>query len=232
MANRKAVILFSGGLDSTTLLAIAKNQEFDLYTLTFNYGQRHAVESLAAEKIAKVYNVKKELVYPMDFQLIGGSSLVDVSMEIPKDRSEDDISHGIPDTYVPARNMIFLSIAAGWAEVIGADDIFIGVNAIDYSGYPDCRPEFIKAFQKMVNLGTAAGSDGGRTLSIHTPLMKMSKGEIIKTGTELGVDYGMTHSCYDPGETGLACGSCDSCLLRMKGFQDAGVPDPTKYQGK
>lgn len=229
MEQKQAVILFSGGLDSTTLLAIARNQGFELNTLTFNYGQRHVVESQAAERIAKAYRVKRTLVFPMDFQLIGGSSLVDSSMEIPHDRSDIEISTGIPDTYVPARNMIFLSIAAGWAEVIGADDIFIGVNAIDYSGYPDCRPEFINAFQKMVNLGTAAGSDRGRTLKIHTPLMKLSKGEIISEGVALGVDYSMTHSCYDPNADGLACGFCDSCLLRKKGFAEAGVADPTRY---
>jgi 7-cyano-7-deazaguanine synthase len=227
-ANKKAVVLSSGGLDSTTVMAIAKSEGYEIYSLSFRYGQRHAQELVAAGKIANRFNVKEHLVISIDFRKIGGSALTD-EMSVPKDRTTEEMEKEIPVTYVPARNTIFLSLALGWAEVLEADTIFIGVNAIDYSGYPDCRPEFIKAFEHMANLATKAGVEGKMKITVRTPLINMTKAEIILKGVALGVDYSMTHSCYDPSPAGLACGSCDSCLLRKKGFLAAGIPDPTKY---
>lgn len=223
----KAVVLLSGGLDSTTTLAIARAEGFEPYTISFRYGQRHDIELGAAEKVSSSFEAKKHIVVNLDMRQIGGSALTS-EISVPKGRSSEEISREIPVTYVPARNTIFLSIALGWAEAIGANDIFIGVNALDYSGYPDCRPEFIEAFEKMANLGTKAGVEG-KTFRIHTPLIRMTKADIIKKGIELGVDYSMTHSCYDPTPEGLPCGECDSCLLRKKGFAEAGTTDPLRY---
>jgi len=225
---KKAVVLSSGGLDSTTVLAMAKSQGYELYSLSFSYGQRHDVELQAAEKVAAAMGVKRHLVSRVDLKPIGGSALTD-DIAVPKDRGESHMADAIPVTYVPARNTIFLSYALAWAEVLGVWDIFIGVNAIDYSGYPDCRPEYIQAFETMANLATQAGVEGKGRFRIHTPLIDMTKAQIIQAGTALGVDYGMTHSCYDPFPPGLACGSCDSCILRRNGFAAAGVPDPTRY---
>jgi 7-cyano-7-deazaguanine synthase len=225
---KKAVVLSSGGLDSTTAMAIAKSEGFEIYSLSFSYGQRHSIELEAAKKVATALNAKKHLVIDIDMKLIGGSALTD-SIDVPKDRDESQMTADIPVTYVPARNTIFLSYALAWAEVIGAEDIFIGVNAIDYSGYPDCRPEFIQAFEKLANLATKVGVQGTATIKIQTPLINMTKAQIIKKGSELCIDYGMTLSCYDPTADSLACGHCDSCILRKKGFKEAGVPDPTHY---
>jgi 7-cyano-7-deazaguanine synthase len=222
---KKAVVLLSGGLDSTTAMAIAQSEGYDLYGLTFRYGQRHSSELEAAGRVAGAFRAKKHLVIDMDLRPIGGSALTD-NIEVPKGRSEREMQEEIPVTYVPARNTIFLSYAMAWAEVLGASDIFIGVNAVDYSGYPDCRPEFIEAFERMANMATKAGIEGLTQLKIRTPLISMTKAEIIKKGLELGVDYGMTHSCYDPSPEGNACGRCDSCLIRKKGFAEAGIPDP------
>lgn len=225
--NKKAVILFSGGLDSTTVLAIAKKEGYSCYCLSFQYGQKQTVELEKARQAAIENQVEKHLVLTLDLDKIGGSALTD-SIEVPKDRDLEVDDKEIPVTYVPARNTIFLSHAVAWAEVLGATDIFIGINAVDYSGYPDCRPEFLEAFTNMANLGTRAGVEGNGRFSIHAPLLKMSKAEIIKTGIALDVDYGKTHSCYDPvGEK--ACGRCDACVLRMRGFIEAGVADPTDY---
>lgn len=221
---KKAVILLSGGLDSATCCAIAKDKSFDIYAMSFRYGQRHSVELEASKRIAQTFNVKAHQIVDIDLRIFGGSSLTD-NLDVPKNRIE---AEDIPNTYVPARNTIFLSYAIAWAEVLKSSDIFIGVNAVDYSGYPDCRPEFIEAYSKMANLATKEGVEGNK-LSIHTPLIDISKAEIIKKGISLGVDYSITHSCYDPSEGGLACGKCDSCILRKKGFNEAGVPDPTKY---
>jgi len=223
--NKKAVVLTSGGLDSTTVMAIAKAEGYEIYSLSFRYGQRHALELEAARRVAKTLGVRKHLVIDIDLTPIGGSALTD-NIEVPKARSEGEMRGKIPITYVPARNTIFLSYALAWAEVLGASDIFIGVNAVDYSGYPDCRPEYIEAFERMANLGTKAGVEGKTRMKIKTPLIHMTKGEIIRKGIELGVDYSMTHSCYDPSPEGRACGQCDSCLLRKKGFAEAGVHDP------
>ncbi len=229
MPDRPAIILTSGGLDSTTCLAIAKaDAYFPLYSLTFDYGQRHRYELQAAARIAKVFNVKEHLVIKLDLRQFGHSALTD-KIDVPKDRSESAMSAEIPVTYVPARNTIFLSYALAWAEVLKVNDVFIGVNAIDYSGYPDCRPEFISAFEKMANLATKFATTG-HPFKIHTPLIHRSKAQIIRRGDKLGVDYSLTHSCYDPDEKGRACGRCDSCLLRKKGFVEAGVADPTVYQ--
>jgi 7-cyano-7-deazaguanine synthase len=228
MKNRKAVVLSSGGLDSTTAMAIAKSEGYEVYSLSFSYGQRHSVELEAAKRVAENLGAIKHLVIDIDLKLIGGSALTD-DIEVPKDRNESEMTEEIPVTYVPARNTIFLSYALGWAEVIGASDIFIGVNAVDYSGYPDCRPEFIAAFETLANLATKVGVEGTSKIKIRTPLIHLSKAEIIRRGIELGVDYGITLSCYDPSIDGGACGHCDSCLLRKKGFVEAGVPDPTKY---
>lgn len=225
---KKAVILLSGGLDSTTVLAIARHAGFSCYCLSFAYGQRQDIELERARAIASRAGVVQHLVLRLDLARIGGSALTS-DLAVPKHRCATELSSTIPITYVPGRNTIFLSHAAAWAEVIGAGDIFIGVNALDYSGYPDCRPEFIAAFAQAINLGSKAGSEG-RKFTIQTPLMRLSKSEIIRKGLELGVDYAQTHSCYDPDETGRACGGCDSCLLRLKGFMEAGVADPVSYK--
>jgi 7-cyano-7-deazaguanine synthase len=225
---KKAIVLSSGGLDSTTVMAIARARGHDIYSLSFRYGQRHSVELEAAQKVAKSLGAKEHLVIDIDMAKIGGSALTD-DIEVPKARSEQDMQKEIPVTYVPARNTVFLSYALAWAEVLEASDIFIGVNAIDYSGYPDCRPEYIESFERMANLATKAGVEGITRVKIHTPIIEMTKAQIIQKGIELGVDYAMTHSCYDPSMEGKACGQCDSCLLRKKGFSDAGVADPTEY---
>ena len=225
----KAVVLSSGGIDSTTALALTKAEGFGLYSLSFDYGQRHRYELEAASRVAAFFDVEKHLVVRMDMTAIGGSALTS-DLQVPKGRDSDDMSADIPITYVPARNTIFLSYAMAWAEVIAASRIVIGVNAVDYSGYPDCRPEYIEAFQKMANLATRSAVQEGLEITIHTPLIHMTKAQIIQAGTSIGVDYGLTHSCYDPSPEGLACGKCDSCILRMKGFQEAGVKDPTRYQ--
>ncbi len=224
---KPAVVLLSGGIDSTTTLAIARAEGYEPCALSFDYGQRHQIELDAAHRIADSLGAKKHRVARIDLRVFGGSALTD-DVNVPKKRSETEIGHGIPITYVPARNTIFLAYALAWAEVIRASDIFIGVNAIDYSGYPDCRPEFIEAFENLANLGTKAGVEG-RRFQIHTPLIKFSKAEIIRKAVELGVDLSLTHSCYDPSPEGLACGECDSCLLRLKGFRDAGIKDPIHY---
>jgi 7-cyano-7-deazaguanine synthase len=225
---KKAVVLSSGGLDSTTVMAMAKNEGYRIYSLSFSYGQRHCIELEAAKKVAEIIGAEEHLVLNLDLNKIGASALTD-RIDVPKNRNEDLLSKNIPVTYVPARNTIFLSHALAWAEVIMSQVIFIGVNAVDYSGYPDCRPEYIEAFEKMANLATKAGVNGISEIKIETPLLYMSKAQIIKTGVELDVDYSLTHSCYDPNSEGVACGQCDSCLLRKKGFEEAGVKDPTKY---
>jgi len=221
--DRRAVILVSGGLDSTTVLAMARSQGYACYTLSFDYGQRHRAELLAAERVSASLGDVEHKVVKLNLDSIGGSALTDTDIAVPEEETE-----GIPITYVPARNTVFLSIALGWAEVLEANDIFIGVNAVDYSGYPDCRPQYIAAFEAMANLATRAGVEGHK-LTIHTPLMDMGKGEIIAAGIQLGVDYAETVSCYQATEEGLACGRCDSCRLRRQGFLDAGVEDPTRY---
>lgn len=219
----RAVILVSGGLDSTTVLAMARAQGYACYTLSFDYGQRHRAELLAADRVSASLGDVEHKVVKLNLDSIGGSALTDLAIAVPEEETE-----GIPVTYVPARNTVFLSIALGWAEVLGARDIFIGVNAVDYSGYPDCRPEYIAAFETMANLATRAGVEGSKT-TIHTPLMDMGKGDIIRAGLELRVDYSLTVSCYQATDEGLACGVCDSCRLRRQGFLDAGVADPTRY---
>ena len=224
----KAVVLLSGGLDSTTTLAIAKRAGFDLFALTFDYGQRHHIEVDRAQDIAKHFAVVDHQIVKIDLRQFGGSALTD-SIEVPTDRDQKEMGLEIPVTYVPARNTIFLSFCLAYAEVKEANDIFIGVNAIDYSGYPDCRPEFITAFETLANLATKAGVEGKNRMKIHTPLIKLNKGEIIQKGLQLGVDFAMTHSCYNPGEEGKSCGVCDSCQLRLKGFQEAGLEDPIEY---
>ena len=225
---KKAVVLLSGGIDSTTAMTIAKHEGFEIYSLSFSYGQRHAFELKAAQKVADAIGVAEHLVINVDIEKIGGSSLTD-DIDVPKDRDEISMSREIPVTYVPARNTIFLSYALAWAEVLESSDIFIGVNVIDYSGYPDCRPEYTEAFERMANLATKAGVEGITKIRIRTPLIHLTKAQIIKKGVELGIDYSLTHSCYDPSSQGLACGRCDSCFLRKKGFKEAGIPDPTKY---
>jgi 7-cyano-7-deazaguanine synthase len=224
---RPAVVLLSGGLDSATTLAIAIAQRYEAYALSFDYGQRHQIETEAARRVANSLGAKEHRIARIDLRVFGGSALTD-DVDVPKQRAEKEIASGIPVTYVPARNTIFLAYALAWAEVIPANGIFIGVNAIDYSGYPDCRPEFIQAFEKLANLGTKAGIEG-RCFQIHTPLIKLSKADIIHKAVELGVDVSLTHSCYDPTPEGLACGECDSCLLRLKGFRKAGIADPIRY---
>ena len=223
---KKAVLLLSGGLDSATVLAMAKAQGYECYALSFDYGQKHNAELKAARKVADVLGTAEHQILHLDLNVFGGSALTDASIEVPVNQDEDS---GIPVTYVPARNTIFLSMAMAWAEVLQADDIFIGVNAVDYSGYPDCRPEFIKAYEKMANLATKAGVEGHH-LQIHTPLIDMTKAQIIQAGIERGVDYSLTVSCYAADKQGKACGKCDSCRLRSKGFEDAGVEDPTIYR--
>ena len=225
---KKAVVLSSGGIDSTTVMAMAKHEGFEIHSLSFSYGQRHAVELEAAQKVADALGAAEHLVINMDLKKIGGSSLTD-DMDVPKTRDKHAMSHDIPVTYVPARNTIFLSFALAWAEVLESSDIFIGVNAIDYSGYPDCRPEYIDAFERMANLATKSGVEGMTKIKIRTPVIRLTKAQIIKKGIELGIDYSVTHSCYDPSPQGLACGRCDSCFLRKKGFKEAGVDDPTRY---
>jgi 7-cyano-7-deazaguanine synthase len=225
---KKAVVLSSGGLDSTTVLAMAADQGFEIYSLSFAYGQRHDFELQAAQKVAAAMGIERHLIARVDLGSVGGSALTD-DIAVPKSRSESRMADEIPVTYVPARNTIFLSYALAWAEVLGAWDIFIGVNAVDYSGYPDCRPEYIQAFETMANLATKAAVEGRGRMRIHTPLIHMTKAQIIQAGTALGVDYGITHSCYDPASDGRACGSCDACILRKNGFAAAGVADPTPY---
>lgn len=222
------MVLLSGGLDSTTVLAIAKSQGYDPYALSFRYGQRHAVELESAGRVAAAQGVRRHVIADIDLRVFGGSSLTS-DIVVPKHDAADELSDEIPSTYVPARNTIFLSFALAYAETVGAQDIFIGVNALDYSGYPDCRPEYIGAFQNMANLATKAGVEG-QQLTIHTPLITLTKAEIIATGLALGVDYGLTSSCYDPDKSGNPCGHCDSCLLRLKGFAEAGHTDPLTYQ--
>jgi 7-cyano-7-deazaguanine synthase len=223
---KKAVVLYSGGLDSTTCMAIAKADGFAPYALSFAYGQRHAVELEKAREYAPRIGAEAHRVVEIDLRQFGGSALT-TELEVPKNQLTEGV---IPVTYVPARNTIFLSFALGWAEVLGAHDIYIGVNALDYSGYPDCRPEFISAFENLANLATRAGVEGDSPYTIHTPLIQLSKAEIIRTGLDLGVDYRLTHSCYDPNPAGVSCGRCDSCLLRLKGFSEAGIEDPVEYE--
>jgi len=227
--NRKAVVLLSGGLDSTTVLAIAKSEGYQCCCLSFAYGQRQNIELERAKATAKRMGAAEHLVLHLDLDKIGGSALT-AGIDVPKGRDYAEMEKNIPVTYVPGRNTIFLSYAVAWAEVLGACDIFIGVNALDYSGYPDCRPEYIKAFERVANLGTRAGVEGGKPFVIHTPLLYLSKKEIIERGIALGVDYASTHSCYDPDEKGRACGQCDACRLRLKGFAEAGISDPAIYQ--
>ncbi len=222
---RQAIVLLSGGLDSTTVLAIAKSEGFDVYALSFNYGQRHVVELDCALRVAQAMGTRDHVVVDFDLRQFGGSALTS-DIDVPKGRSTSAMAHGIPVTYVPARNTIFLSFALAWAETLGVSDIFVGVNALDYSGYPDCRPEFIAAYATMANLATRAGVEGTQRLQIHTPLIKLTKAQIIARGLALGVDYALTSSCYDPGPQGAPCGACDSCLLRSKGFAEAGSNDP------
>src|SRR5438067_12974995 len=226
---RKAVVLLSGGLDSTTTLAIAKSEGYEIYALTFRYGQRHEVEIEAARRIVALYDVVNHVVAQIDLRAFGGSALTD-EIEVPKNRALEEMAQGIPVTYVPARNTIFLSFALAWAEVLETSDIFIGVNALDYSGYSDCRPEYIEAFQRMADLATKAGVEGKQKLKIHTPLINLTKAQIIQKGIELGVDYSLTVTCYDPSPDGAACGQCDACLLRLKGFAENDMSDPAKYQ--
>ena len=229
MSGRSAVVLLSGGLDSTTVLAIARSEGFVPYALSFHYGQRHVAELEAARRIAASAGVAGHVVAEIDLRVFGGSALT-ADIDVPKGRSDEEVGAGIPITYVPARNTIFLSFALAYAETLGASDVFIGVNALDYSGYPDCRPEYIEAFERMANLATKAGVEGTQRLTIHAPLMQLTKEGIIRRGLELGVDYAATLSCYDPDPQGRACGACDACLLRLRGFAAAGVPDPAAYQ--
>ena len=226
---KKAVCLLSGGLDSATSLACARRDGFVTYALSFDYGQRHRVELEAAARVADALGASSHQVTKIDLRLFGGSALTG-DIDVPKGRAVEEMAHGIPITYVPARNTIFLSFALAWAEVLGASDIYLGVNAVDYSGYPDCRPEYIDAFRRMANLATKAGVEGDMELNIHTPLIHLSKAEIIRLGVALGVDYSLTHSCYDPDSAGRACGQCDSCRLRLAGFAEAGLADPLRYQ--
>ena len=225
-----AVLLLSGGLDSTTMLAYAVDKGFDVHALTFRYGQRHAAEIEAARRVAKSYHVRDHVVVDIDLRTFGGSALT-ADIDVPKDRLDADLATGIPITYVPARNTIFLSFGLAWSEVLGASDIFIGVNALDYSGYPDCRPEYVAAYQRMANLATKGGVEGTLPVRIQTPLLHLTKRQIVELGHSLGVDYALTLSCYDPSDDGRACGHCDSCQLRRRGFAEAGVADPTRYVG-
>jgi 7-cyano-7-deazaguanine synthase len=227
---KKAVVLLSGGLDSATVLAIARSDGYEAFALSFSYGQRHLWELGAARRVAAAMGAVEHRIAEIDLRVFGGSALTD-DIAVPKGRAIDEMAHGIPVTYVPARNTIFLSFALAWAEVLGARDIFIGVNALDYSGYPDCRPEFIEAFERMANLATKASVEGRQEVKIHTPLIDMTKAQIIRRGMELGVDYGVTSSCYDPSAKGEPCGQCDSCLLRAKGFHECGIEDPARKNG-
>jgi 7-cyano-7-deazaguanine synthase len=227
VSEKKAVVLLSGGLDSTTTLAIAQRQGFDVYAMTFRYGQRHEIEIEAAQRIAKQMQVTRQIIVDIDLRVFGGSALTG-EFEVPKQDSIEQMTREIPLTYVPARNTIFLSFALAWAEVLASKDVFLGVNALDYSGYPDCRPEYIQAFQQMANLATKAGVEGNG-MTIHAPLIHLTKSQIIAQGTALGVDYSLTTSCYDPNPEGRACGHCDACLLRQRGFDDLNMPDPTQY---
>jgi 7-cyano-7-deazaguanine synthase len=225
----KAIVLLSGGLDSTTALAVARSRGFACYALSVDYGQRHRIELDRAAAVARALGAVERRVVTIDLRQIGGSALT-ADIAVPKGRDSADMSRGVPVTYVPARNTILLGLALGYAEVVGAFDLFIGANVLDYSGYPDCRPEFLAAFEALANLATKAGTEGGGAFRVHSPLLQMTKAEIIRTGVRLGVDYAPTLSCYDPDATGRACGRCDSCTLRKKGFAEAGVPDPTEYQ--
>jgi 7-cyano-7-deazaguanine synthase len=227
MSGKRAVVLLSGGLDSTTVLAIAQSEDYLPFALSFRYGQRHVVELEAARRIAAAAGVE-HVIAEIDLRVFGGSALT-ADIAVPKGRSDGEMAAGIPITYVPARNTIFLSFALAWAETLEASDIFVGVNALDYSGYPDCRPEYIEAFEHMANLATKAGVEGTQRLKIHAPLMRLTKEGIIRRGVELGVDYSVTQSCYDPDAEGRACGACDACRLRLRGFAAAGVPDPVPY---
>ena len=227
--NHSAVVLLSGGLDSATTAAIARHDGYELYTLSVDYGQRHRFELDAARRVADSLGVRRHVVASVGLNQFGGSALTD-AIDVPLDRGDEEMSQGIPVTYVPARNTVFLSLALGYAEVVGAEHLFLGVNAIDYSGYPDCRPEFIAAFERLANLATKAGVEQTMLFRIHTPLIQMTKAAIIERGLELGVDYGLTHSCYAPNEAGVACGRCDACRLRLKGFADVGAVDPIVYQ--
>lgn len=229
MGSKKAVVLSSGGIDSTTAMAVAVREGFEIFSLSFSYGQRHRIELDSARRVAAAFGAKRHLVIEINPTVFGGSALTD-NIEVPKGRSEMEMAEEIPVTYVPARNTIFLSYALAWAEVLGAYDIFIGVTNVDYSGYPDCRPEFIAAFEQMANVATKAGVEGSRRILIRAPLIDLSKAEIIKLGLSLGVDYSQTHSCYDPGPAGEACGECDTCKLRLKGFREAGIKDPVRYK--
>ena len=225
---KAAVVLLSGGVDSATTLAIAGDEGFDCHAITFDYGQRHRFELDAAKKVADSMGVGRHVTIPFDLRAIGGSALTD-DITVPRDQDPDAMGGQIPVTYVPARNTIFLSFALGWAEVLGAFDLYIGANAVDYSGYPDCRPEYIAAYEYLANLATRAGVTGRGRFNIHAPLIELSKADILRTGARLGVDYALTTSCYDPADDGSACGGCDACILRRKGFSEAGIPDPTRY---
>lgn len=224
----KAVVLLSGGMDSTTTAAIAQREGFDVHALTVRYGQRHVVELEAARRVAQRLGIEHHVVIDLDLRAFGGSALT-ADLPVPKDTPLSEIGSGIPATYVPARNTIFLSLALAWAETLGARDIFLGANALDYSGYPDCRPEYLAAYARMAELATRAGVEGAR-LTIHTPLIRLTKAEIVSRGLALGLDFGITSTCYDPAPDGAACGRCEACLLRLKGFEEAGVPDPARYQ--
>lgn len=227
---QRAVVLLSGGLDSSTTLAFAKRDGFEAFALSFRYGQRHEWELEAARRVAKAIGVAQHVVADIDLRVFGGSALTSADIAVPKGRSTSEMSHGIPVTYVPARNTIFLSFALAWAEVLGTSNIFIGVNALDYSGYPDCRVEYIEAFERLANLATKEGVEGRQKLKIHTPLIQLTKAQIIRLGLELGVDYSITSTCYEPSATGVACSHCDACLLRLKGFAENGMRDPAPYQ--
>jgi 7-cyano-7-deazaguanine synthase len=229
-AKARAVVLLSGGLDSTTTLAIAKSQGFEPHAITFRYGQRHEAEIQCAQRVAARAGVAQHVIAQIDLRIFGGSALTSSDIAVPKGRALEQMGVGIPVTYVPARNTIFLSFALAWAEVLEANDIFVGVNALDYSGYPDCRPEYIEAYQRMANLATRAGVEGTRQLTIHTPLIALSKADIIRAGIALGVDYGITSTCYDPSPEAVACGQCDACILRIKGFAENGMRDPAAYR--
>jgi len=230
VSEKKAVVLLSGGLDSTTVAAVAKQQGFQVYALSFDYGQKHKVELEFAARVAAAAGVVRHAVVQVDLRAFGGSALTSSDTQVPKGRSVEEMGHGVPVTYVPARNTVFLALALAWAETLGAANIFIGVNALDYSGYPDCRPEFIEAFEKIANLATKMGTEDGKRITIHTPLIALTKKQIVELGLSLGVDYGLTITCYDPADDGAACGACDACLLRLKGFAEAGVADPARYR--